>query len=283
VSKINFQLFLIFLFFLPLLSYGQVSLATSQLKKKHIVFDIDWTITSEVKGDFKGKRIIEVEGKKYFVHDGLEEFIEELLTHEDIEISFFSGGSDSRNHALLKQIKLKNGKSLESIAHKILGFNDLTHIEGTKETDRFSVRHKKDLEKITPDLENLYMFDDQQNFALNEKQLEHVLYLGKTFEHFEKYEEARHDTRQYVPKTRKEWKMARNKLYILKSAFEEAYKETEQTGISLSAAMKKQSDLLDFSSGKWNDYSNEMYQKGIRSKQKSVTPCPLSFSKLVLH
>jgi uncharacterized protein YlzI (FlbEa/FlbD family) len=80
------------LFLLSLISCSQMLRTPASIKiNKHIVFDIDWTITSEVKPDFKGSRIIMVEGKKYYVHDGIEQLVEELLEKKEMNISSFRG------------------------------------------------------------------------------------------------------------------------------------------------------------------------------------------------
>lgn len=226
--------------------------------EKHVVFDIDWTITSEVKPEFQGARFIEVEGKKYFVHEGLEEMIEDLVNQKKIKISFFSGGSFSRNHKLLKQIRLKDGRSLEDIAYKILNQEDLTIVEGALSTDKFSKRFKKDLTKISSDLDNLVMYDDTEHFVLNEKQEEHVLWIGKTFEHFENFKDAKLASGDYVPRTMGEWSFARKKLSIIHGATISALNASTDTGLNFSEAMRNEAVQLNLASGEWNDYSLKM-------------------------
>jgi hypothetical protein len=250
-------------------------------EKKHVVFDIDWTITSQVTPNFKDNRIIEVEGKKYFVHDGIEQFVEELLQKKEMNISFFSGGSKSRNHSLLRQIKLSDGRSLEDIAYKILNSEDLTRVEGAIPSDKFSLRYKKDLNKITTDLSNLVMIEDTLHFVLNQKQEEHVLFLGKTFLHFENFSDAKLGTGEYIPRSVGEWSLARKKLLILNSAFNAAYTETEQSGLSWSEAVKNQEVQLDFSSGEWNDYSRTMYKNSLRFKPIESTSCSQLFYSFI--
>ncbi|MDD4974068.1 MAG: hypothetical protein PHY93_06935 [Bacteriovorax sp.] len=248
--------------------------APASLKvRKHVVFDIDWTITSEVKPDFEGQRIIIVEGKKYFVHEGVEKLVEELLQKKEINISFFSGGSFARNHSLLSQIKLGDGRTLEDIAYKILNKEDLTKVEGALDSDKFFLRYKKDLSKITDDLNNLIMIDDTDHFVLNSKQEEHVLFLGKTFQHFEKFSDAKIASGDYVPRSVGEWSFAQKKLLILSGAFNEAYLDAELSGISWSEAIKNQEKLLDFSSGEWNDYSRSMYGKSIKHEPLEYNSC----------
>jgi len=233
---------------------------SSAEKIRHVVFDIDWTITSEVKPDQKGPRVIAVEGKKYFVQDGIEDFIENLLRHENVKVSFFSGGSYSRNHMLLANIKLSDGRSLESVAHKILNREDLTPVMNVATSEKFFKRYKKDLTKVSPDLSELVMIDDTEHFVLNANQEEHVIYLGKTYEHFDSFKEAAVASGDYVPKTESEWSFARKKMMILNGAFHEALKETEENGLSFSEAVLKQTRDLDLVRSDWNDYSNRMYK-----------------------
>ncbi|MGZ3789383.1 MAG: hypothetical protein ACXVLQ_12720 [Bacteriovorax sp.] len=254
------RLFLLAIIF-SLISCAQlVRNPASQSDLKHIVFDIDWTITSEVDVNFEGPRTIDVEGKKYFVHDGIEDLIEELLKRKDVKISFFSGGGLSRNHELLSKIKLRDGRSLEEIAYKILNRDDLTINPGALETDRFFVRFKKDLTKVSPDLENLVMIDDTEHFVLDPLQEEHVLTLGKTFKHFDHFEDAKEATGPYVPRSIGEWGLARKKLYVVGGALDTALKECDENGTSLSKALRNEAQKLNFENGEWNEYSLKMYR-----------------------
>jgi hypothetical protein len=254
--RILFLIILLFLF-----SCAQLSRTpSSALKTRHVVFDIDWTISSEVKPESNGPRIVEIEGKKYYIQDGVEEFIEELLRHDNVLISFFSGGDLNRNHQLLNSVKLHDGRSLENIAYKILNSKDLTPVSNVAATEKFFKRFKKDLRKVSTNLNELVMIDDTEHFVLNEKQEEHVVYLGKTFEYFETFEEAKLTAGEYVPKTESEWSFARKKMFILTGAFHEALKDSEEAGSSLSEAMKIQLLNLDLARSDWNEYSNRMYK-----------------------
>lgn len=238
----------------------------------HVVLDIDWTISSEVDPSFVGKRTILVDEKKYFIHDGLEEFIENLLSKNDIQISFFSGGSKKRNLALLSQIKISDGRTLADIAFKVLGKEDLSVVPDALPSDKFSLRFKKDLSKISSDFSNLVMIDDTQHFVLNSEQEELVLFTGKTFQHFENFSDAKMLSGEYVPKTLEEWSFARKKLFILNGALEHAYQQSKVLGLSFREAVKLEESMLDLSSGQWNDYSNNLYQSALRFKiQNSPT------------
>lgn len=251
---------------------GPSSASGQQAKIKHVVFDIDWTISAEVKPEKRGRRIVEIEGKKYFIHDGVEEFIENLLRHEDVKISFFSGGGIGRNHALLASIKLSDGRTLKDIAFKILNREDLTPVLNIPPTEKFYKRYKKDLTRISPDLDQLIMIDDTREFVLNAKQEEHVVYLGKTFEHFETFKEASVAAGEYVPRTESEWSFARKKMFILNGAFHEALKETEEGGLSFSEAMKMQVKNLDLARSDWNEYSHQMYKISLALNSQRKVP-----------
>lgn len=259
MKSLPFLLLLLFCF----ISCAHMGRSPASVKpKKHVVYDIDWSITSEVKPEFVGKRIIEVEGKRYFVHEGLEDFVEDLL-QKGIHVSFYSGGGRSRNHILLEKIKLSDGRSLKDIAYKILSKEDLIAIDGVSADARFSQRFKKDLTKVSSDLSNLVMLDDTPHFVLNQKQEEHVLVLGKSFLHFEKFSDAKLASGDYVPRTYGEWSLNKEKLKVLHGAFNQAYLDSLEKGISWSEAVKNQEKLLDFSTGEWNDHSRLMF-KNIR-------------------
>ena len=228
---------------------------------KHIVFDIDWTIAAKLENESKfSQRVISVGSEKYFIYEGLEEMIEELSTHPEVRISFFSGGSNSRNHQLLRSIKLSNGKSLEEISYKILNFEDLTVVKNASINDAFSNRYKKDLTKISNDLTNLIMVDDTEHFVLDSNQEDHVLFLGPTYKHFEKYAEAKIESGPYIPKSYSEWSYAEKKLFLVKSALVNAIEQTDTTTISFSEALNNQKNQLEFNSGQWNNYTQNLYR-----------------------
>lgn len=234
---------------------------------RHIVFDIDWTIVTEVKNGKKvsaqnAKRVIEVQGLHYFVNEGLETFVAEILSHPDMRISFYSGGKAIRNNELLTKIKLRDGRSLKEIAYKVLSNEDLAHVEGALESAPFAEKNKKDLTKISKDLSQLIMLDDTANFVLetNEMQTNHVFFIGKAFEYFENFEEARGLSGEYVPKSYEEWLLNQKKLVVLNAAFREAYQESLDNKMSFSEAMKRKEELLNLKDHSWNEYSKKYFQ-----------------------
>lgn len=264
-----------FLFFIFACSQVERNIA-SKVEIHHAVFDIDWTLVSEITDPQQKivdkKRIIEVLGKKYFVNEGAQEFIEEILSHPDMKISFYSGGLRERNHDLLSKIKLHDGRSLKDISYKILSKNDLVSVEDAPPDAPFSSRFKKDLTKISKNLDELIMFDDIENFSLNnvDRQSEKVFFIGTAFKYFETYPEAQKNVGPYVPQSFDEWFLNKNKLFILKQAFNEAYQESNSNkAISFSEAMKKQEALLDLKNHSMNAYSKRYYKKSFEVESRN--------------
>lgn len=237
----------------------------AELNSRHVVFDIDWTIVAEIQPEtlktMKSKRVIEVGGHFYFINEGLEQFIQNILDKKDIKISFYSGGEKIRNHDLLSKIKLSDGRSLKDISYKILNYEDLVSTEASPDAP-FSERFKKDLTKITSNLDELIMFDDTYDFVLETKQTQrnHVFFIGSSFLYFESFKETEGHLGKYVPKNEAEWKLNNKKLYILNAAFNEAYQDSSFGNVTFSEAMKKKEDLLNLKSHQWNELSERYYK-----------------------
>lgn len=230
---------------------------------RHVVFDIDWTIVSEIKEGHKvpSERVIEVAGHKYFVAEGLEDIIQSILDKKDVKISFFSGGERVRNEELLSKIKLKDQRSLKDIAYKVLSFEDLTVMDAP-EGAPFAERYKKDLTKVSRNLDQLIMFDDTYNFSLETKvqQNNHVFFIGSTLEYFESFKDTKGLTGKYIPASYEQWLLNNKKLYILNAAFNEAYMESKSGNITFSEAMKRKEDALNLKSHEWNEVSERYYK-----------------------
>lgn len=258
----------LFLFIFILVSCAQLGLRgpAGKTPERHIVFDIDWTIVSEIKNPtpviLKNPRVIDVHGSYYFVNEGLEEFMADILSHPEIRISFYSGGKAVRNQELLSKIKLKNGKSLLEISYKVLGSDELVLVEALPGA-RFAERFKKDLTKISKDLDQLIMLDDTMNFVVDssDNQNEHVFFIGKAFEYFENFKDAEGMSGEYIPHTYDEWFLNRKKLNVLNAVFKEAYAESVESGISFSEAMKKREVMLNLNDNEWNSYVSSYYKK----------------------
>ena len=236
---------------------------------RHVVFDIDWTIVAEIKPEtqkkMKSKRVVEVAGHSYFVNEGLESFIQDILDKKDVKISFYSGGQRARNLELLSKIKLRDGRSLKDVSYKILSFEDLATTDAAADAPFFE-RFKKDLSKVTPDLDQLIMFDDTYDFVLNTKadQTNHVFFIGSAFEHFESFKDTKELSGKYIPKTESEWMLNNKKLYILNAAFNDAYLESNSGNVTFSEAMKRKEDQLNLKGHQWNELSEHYYKNALQ-------------------
>ncbi|MBY0413214.1 MAG: HAD family hydrolase [Bdellovibrionales bacterium] len=283
------QLILISFFYSFLTSCGQMERTpANEIKNqytRHIVLDIDWTLVAEIKNPSerikKLDRVVEVEGKYYFVNEGVEEFIESVLRKKDVSLSFYSGGSESRNRLLLKKIKISDGRSLGDIAYKILNKEDLITVPGAIPSAPFSDRYKKDLTKISNNLEELIMLDDNSNFVFehNVPQRKNLFFLGTSFEFFETYNDSKLFLGKYIPKSYDEWLLDRRKFFIMSHAFNVAYEASLYGNMSFSEAMKLEEKKLDLASSKWNDFSKSYYQKNFL---KSEVNCHDSARLIIL-
>ncbi len=244
-------LFLIILFISSCQSLNRIERFPSSIKgpeERHIVFDIDWTVVANYEPEFSKvikSEVITIGEESYVVNDGLRELVEYLL-ERGIKVSFFSGGDKVRNEALLKKIRLKNGKSLFEIANAIKSKNDLTAISGLSDQARFSEKFKKDLTKITGNLENVILIEDNPNFYLNEEQKRNLLWLGKTYKHFDQYLDVKKAKQlanvkdlEYIPSTFDEWLVARKKFVLVKKNIEEALEVERETGISFVESVRR--------------------------------------------
>lgn len=163
-----------------------------------VVFDIDLTIVALVKdgpgGDLLAdpadptKNVVPVlfenEGavhsERYRVFEGVTELMEKLRKDPRVRVSFFSGGNEPRNEALLRKILLPDGTSLWELAGgRVLGRNSMT-ATGVALPARIRERFKKDLQKINPVLNDVIIVDDIQEFV-PASQRGHLLWLGEDF------------------------------------------------------------------------------------------------------
>lgn len=155
-----------------------------------IVFDIDLTIVSTLY-DEEGTDLLrdpsdpkrgtfditfnspELSGKivteTYRRYDGVTDLMQELkrLQKEGlVRISFFSGGHEARNKALLKNIKLHDGSSLYDLAtpERIFSRTEMM-ATGLQPPARIRERFKKDLRIVNPNLEDVVLIDDIKEFV----------------------------------------------------------------------------------------------------------------------
>ncbi len=162
-----------------------------------IVFDIDLTIVSLINdrpgGDLLAdpanptRNIVNIHhgemDENYRVFEGVTDLMEKLEKEQRagrVRVSFFSGGTEARNEALLRSIKLKNGTSLWDLAPgRVLGRNSMTPT-GLKPPARIREQFKKDLTKINPDLSDVIIIDDIKEFV-PDSQRGNMLWIGEEF------------------------------------------------------------------------------------------------------
>lgn len=199
-----------------------------------LVFDIDWTITSQVDEAFYRRypeKVIKV-GEEYFrAHDGLVQVLQSLAEDPRFEIYFFSGGHKERNLELLDKIKLGEADNALSVSKGVFHSSDLTDLRGdVGEGARFSEKYKKDLRMISPEkyqMDNTVIFDDNHFFAPDLEQRKHFLWLDPSYNHYETWADAKaaskkYPTDNYIPKTFEQWSLHRNKMAMIFGVVEEA-------------------------------------------------------------
>lgn len=257
--------FFLFTLFFLFACANQVRLPQSEISHAdlHVVFDIDWTIVSNYESEVSKlsksaeEKIHYVEGKPYIVRDHTIELIESLLA-KNINISFFSGGTKSRNIDLLSKIILSDGRSLKEIAFKIKSFEDLTKVQNIPETAKFQERFKKDLLKITDDLSKVIIIDDAFNFFVNEEQKKNRLFLGPTFKYFEEYEAIGKISGEYIPKSYDEWLFDRDKFKIIENLIEDALMIQKSKQVSFVDAVFMVREKYNLESGNYNLYTQKL-------------------------
>lgn len=236
---------------------------SEKAKPIHVVFDIDWTIVSNFEegvSKVPASKILSVEDKKYIPREYLVDLIENLL-NEGMIISFYSGGSKSRNETLLKMIKLSNGKSLFDIAYKIKNFEDLYRVPGTVDTDSFTTKYKKDLLKISDDLDQIVLVDDMKNFFKGKEQEANMLFLGPTYKYFETYQEAKLFQGEYRPNSVEEFNFDKSRFKLVNEILIDAKNSSESEGISFRDAVVDLSKKIDLESGHFNEFSLQALKK----------------------
>lgn len=241
---------------------------------RHVVLDIDWTIVASEK-------------EEYRLNDGVREYIEYLI-EKDVKISFFSGGDRERNIKLLKEIKLKNGKSFFDVAYKIKSKEDLTTIPNAIENARFSERFKKDLTLIDLKLENVVLIEDNPQFYLDETQKKNLFWLGKTFNHYETYNEVKTARKKltgkdldYVPKSYEEWFVARKKFLLVKEHTAKAFELQEELGIEFVEAFRRIYEKMRYFEADMNAYWAHYLRETQADAVTNSTSCQKMFLVLV--
>lgn len=224
-------------FLILILSFQPHAQATSPQSGFDIVFDIDWTTFYSIKNpdEHKGDRQIRiVEDKAYRHTDFLPEMIEALMQrHPDVRISFFSGGTKSRNEALLSQVHLSDGRSLLQIAHRVFS-KDHLQVVSQDETLSFPSRFKKNLTVVMPEAlpARTILIDDQTDFAV--KPHKAVSSLG-VFDYFKSFDPSL-TGKPYAPASLEAWSMERNKALLWLAMLDTALENARVHGDLASAA-----------------------------------------------
>ncbi|RZA07795.1 MAG: hypothetical protein EOP11_06725 [Proteobacteria bacterium] len=180
----------------------------------HLVFDIDWTLVYPLpsKPPFPDALTVEVEGKWYRFADDAAEVVAEAASSPDYRLSFFSGGTMSRNRELLKRLMLPDGRSALDASVQVLGFDDLSPGD-TRPGARFSERWKKDLTKIEPNLNNVVLFEDIPHFHTTEQKA-NLLWIGPTYDYAPSFEAGvlAGGEKKFTPPHHAAWRREKSKL-----------------------------------------------------------------------
>ncbi len=146
-------------------------------------------------------------------------------------------------------------------------------MEHVPESARFAERYKKDLAKVSDDIDSIIMFDDTANFTLpnSARQQDQVFFMGTSYLPFASFEEAQKQTGDYVPKSDDAWKLDRERLELLREAFKESYQEWKSAGSNgqLSDHLKSKEVLLRFDSHQWTHYSRKLMQSSCHQSMRA--------------
>ena len=111
--------------------------------------------------------------ERFRLYDGFVELLQELKKQKHVRVSFFSAGSAIRLQTFLAKMRLPDGRFANEIAYRTLGESDLTRVGNA---GRFREMFRKDLRKISPDLENVILLDDV-DFALDTQKRNLLLFI----------------------------------------------------------------------------------------------------------
>jgi hypothetical protein len=206
-----------------------------------VVFDLDWTLLYASNAESAGidaSNVVHVEDKTYRLADYAQEAIAHLLSTGRYRVSFFSGGQDSRNAAvvarLYDEVKTRTGRRYAP--HAVGGFDELTRTSAP-DTAPFAERLKKDLKTILPDvdLERAVLIDDSKAFA-PPGQEGNMLWLQATYEDAPDLDALSNQYKaahaKYLPPDEKAWALERNKIAWAVGVIEESRLRSEQSGRS---------------------------------------------------
>ncbi|HVJ65799.1 MAG TPA: hypothetical protein VM901_11125 [Bdellovibrionota bacterium] len=194
----------------------------------HLIWDLDGTLVDhadDLPEDTPG--LVEVYGRRYKIAAGASWILPALAAHPLVASqSYFSGGSEERNHSLLDKLNTEDGpeRTFRELGHEVFSKHHLKKPDGSPVLDWDDVffrRGKKDLRLAHDDLENVILIDDWVDFVPDD-QRGNVLGLGKAYVPFATYAEARSWLREnyhiegakaLVPPNEEEWLRHHFRLY----------------------------------------------------------------------
>jgi hypothetical protein len=213
----------------------------------HLILDIDYTLFHVVDERVSKRTIM---GSDKLLYEPIAwgvEGIENALAR-GVKISFFSGGEEDRNISLLKQVKLSDGRSLFEVAD---GVYSRKHLEVVSDKGTFSERYKKNLEILGFDMKRSLLLDDLKDFVPN-KHIRNILWIGKTYHHFNSYSLAQKATLEakrelkYIPVTEEQWFISKNKMKYVFELILDANEKSKKTSDILSYINKYQREYIPY-------------------------------------
>jgi hypothetical protein len=180
-------------------THAEPTPAPERQSKVDVVFSLDGVLMNQVpshvkKNDPKGT-YIEFDQRTFRLSNHAVRMIKRLASDPKIRISFFSGRPKAFSDTFLDAVKLDSaGTSLKSIAHKILGKEDLTDQDPKiKEPDLseepLSKKYKKDLSKISEDTKDVILIDADAGIT-DKSQKKNLLALDDNLYFFKKFEDV---------------------------------------------------------------------------------------------
>ncbi len=225
-----------------------------------VVFDLDWTLlykTSEPMAAQDQTDIIRYGTEVYRLAPGTTDAIIKLHNTPDVRVSFYSGGEADRNLAVVDFIYQQIALRQKNLApYKVLNKADLVTVPDALPTERFSKRFKKDLTKISSNLNRIVLVDDIADFT-PKGQEKNLLWLGVTYEDFPTYAAAADKSKlaadkdkKYFPESYSDWLQERSKItaatdIILKSLNTPDSIQKIQTYAELRRLQQKQAIVLN--------------------------------------
>lgn len=190
------------------------------------VFDLDWTLFYVLPKDspVRDQHTYFFGDEGYRVADYAVEVLTDIANWPDARISFFSGGLPERNEALLKALQIPGHGTAWDLAYKVLNKDDLTRVSND-ESLKFSKRFKKDLQKISPNLNRVALADDTPTFVLPGQDANQL--WVPTYSFYSRFENVPAEKAQYDPADEAAWLSERRKMLQIWEAFRKMHQHRE--------------------------------------------------------